>query len=73
MNHGSCPDCRLRFTAATAAYLPACPECGKPLAPVVGPGAAVGFRLFRGDDDPHSLPEAVAVALPPPAPHAGGS
>jgi hypothetical protein len=73
MTHVSCPDCRLRFTPATAAYLLACPVCGKPLAPLVGPGGAVGFRLFRGDDDAHSLPEAVAVALPPPAPGAGRS
>jgi hypothetical protein len=38
-----------------------------------GPGEAVGFRLFEPDDGQQSLPEAVAVALPPPDPHAGQS
>jgi hypothetical protein len=31
----------------------------------------VGFRLFRLEDVPHSLPEAVAVSIPVPDPGAG--
>jgi hypothetical protein len=62
-----CPHCRLRFSPAAAAYLAACPECGEP------PHAfslqdAVGFRAFRLEDIPHTLPEAVAVSLPIPEP-----
>ena len=63
-----CPDCRLRFAPADAGYLPACPECGKPLQPLRGLEGAVGFRLFKADDGPRSLPEAVAVSMPPPDP-----
>ena len=71
MTHASCPDCRLRFTPAAAAYLPSCPTCGQPLQPLDGLDGAVGFRLFRLDDAPHSLPQAVAVAMPTPSPHTG--
>ncbi len=73
MTHLLCPECKLRFAPAAAAYLPACPTCGKPLQRMSGPGEAVGFRLFEPDDGQQSLPEAVAVALPPPDPHAGQS
>lgn len=73
MTHASCPDCRLRFTRAAAAYLPACPTCGQPLQPLGGLDAAVGFRLFRAEDVPHSLPDAVEVAMPAPGPDAGRS
>jgi len=31
---------------------------------MTGPEGAIGFRLFRLEDIPHSLPEAVAVAIP---------
>jgi hypothetical protein len=67
MTHAACPDCRLRFTPATGAYLPSCPTCGQPLQPLDGLGKAVGFRLFRLDDAPHSLPQAAAVAMPTPS------
>ena len=50
MTHVCCPDCRLRFTPATAAYLAACPACGEPPQTVAGPERMVGFRLFRLDD-----------------------
>ncbi len=73
MTHVSCPDCRLRFTPAAAACLAACPACGETLQTLPGPGGAVGFRLFRLDDVPQSLPEAIAVAMPTPGPHAGRS
>ncbi len=69
MTHVSCPDCRLRFTPAAAAYLPACPTCGEPLQPMTRLDEAVGFRLFGPDDVPHPLPNAVEVAMPAPGPH----
>jgi hypothetical protein len=71
MTHGACPDCRLRFTHAATACLPACPICGEPLQPLGRLAEAVGFRLFRADDVQPSLPQAVEVALPPPAPGGG--
>jgi hypothetical protein len=66
--HAGCPSCRLRFTAAAAAYLVACPECGRPLQPIAGADGVVGFRLFSPEDVPHALPEAVAVSIPMPDP-----
>ena len=63
MTHVCCPDCRLRFTPATAAYLAACPACGEPPQTVAGPERMVGFRLFRLDDAPHPLPEAFALSI----------
>jgi hypothetical protein len=73
MTHVCCPSCRLRFTPAAAAYLAACPECGEPPQPIAGLERSVGFRLFRLEDLPHSLPEAVAVSIPVPDPGAGRS
>lgn len=67
MTHLCCPHCRLRFTPATGAYLAACPQCGEPPQPSSLQGI-VGFRIFRLQDVPHPLPEAVAVALPVPDP-----
>ncbi len=60
----ACPDCRLRFTRATAAYLEACPECGKPPQAMASLASMVGFRLFEPQDLPPSLPEAIASMLP---------
>jgi hypothetical protein len=69
MTHACCSDCRLRFTAITAAQLASCPQCGGPLQVVPGLEAAVGFRLFKLEDLPHApLPEALAVSLPAPDP-----
>jgi len=59
-----CRSCRLRLTPVSAAYLVACPECGRPLEPIVGAENLVGFRVFIPEDNPHGLPEAVAVAIP---------
>ncbi len=73
MTRVSCPDCRLRFTPAEAACLPACPTCGGALQTLSGPAGAVGFRLYQPDNIPHSLPDAVAVAIPIPGPRAGRS
>jgi hypothetical protein len=70
MTHVCCPDCGLRFTAAAAAYIVACPECGKPPQALVGPEGLVGYRLFRLEDAPPSLPKAVAVSMPIPDPGA---
>jgi hypothetical protein len=66
MTQAVCSDCRLRFTPAVSAYLLTCPACGEPLQAPSGPAGAVGFRLFRLDDAPQALPEAIAVALPTP-------
>ena len=60
--HLCCPDCRLRFTPASATYLRACPDCGQALQAVSLEGA-VGFRVFSLEDAPPSLPLAIAVAL----------
>ena len=68
MTHASCPDCRLRFAPAAAAYLPACPACGEPLQPLAGLAAAMGYRLFTLEDVPHALPEAIEVSMPIPDP-----
>jgi predicted amidophosphoribosyltransferase len=62
-NHACCPDCRLRLASAEAAYLTACPECGEPLQSLAGLSGAVGFRLFRPEDSPQSLPEAISVSM----------
>ncbi len=72
MTHVGCPSCRLRFTAVAAAYLVACPECGRPPEPMVGE-ALVGSRLFVLEDVPPVVPEAVAVSIPIPDPGAGRS
>jgi hypothetical protein len=69
MNHVGCPDCGLRFAPA-AAWLVACPECGRPPQPITGAEGALGFRLFVLEDIPPELPEAVAVSLPIPDPGA---
>jgi predicted amidophosphoribosyltransferase len=61
-----CPDCRLRFTPAAAAYLPACPQCGKPLQPVTSVKETIGFRLYKPEDLPRQFPQAIATALPTP-------
>ena len=63
MTHVGCPSCRLRFTPAAAAYLVACPECGRLPQPIVGAPGVVGFRLFVPEDVPNELPEAVAVSI----------
>jgi hypothetical protein len=65
MTHLCCPRCRLRFTPAAAAHLVACPECGEPPRASSLQGT-VGFRIFRLEDVPHSLPQAVAVSIPIP-------
>jgi hypothetical protein len=60
-----CPRCWLRFTPAAAAYIGECPECGGSLQPSSLEGI-VGFRIFRFEDVPQSLPQAVAVSIPIP-------
>jgi predicted amidophosphoribosyltransferase len=67
MTQVCCPGCRLRFTRAAATYLTACPQCGEQLQPNPKAERMVGFRLFSHDDAPDVVPEAVAIAMPPPA------
>ncbi len=69
MTHACCLGCRLRFSPAAAAYLPACPQCGERLQTMAALDGTVGFRLFRLADGPPSLPEAIAVSLPNPDPN----
>lgn len=64
MTHLCCPDCRLRFTPATA-HLGACPNCGEPLQASSLEGT-LGFRVFRLEDVPPSPLQAVAVSIPVP-------
>ena len=66
MTHVGCPNCRLRFASDAAAYLVACPECGRAPQAIAGAEGAVGFRLFIVEDPPYELPEAFAVSLPVP-------
>jgi hypothetical protein len=73
MTHLCCPSCRLRFTPAASAYLTACPECGQPPRPLSDLRSAIGLRLFRVEDLPQPLPEAVAVSIPVLDPDAGRS
>ena len=73
MTHVCCTSCRIRFTPAAAAHLTACPACGNPPQPLASLAEAVGYRLFRLQDDPPALPEAVAVSMRIPDPGAGRS
>jgi hypothetical protein len=41
-----------------------CPECGRRLITLTDGASLVGFRLFDPLDSPHTLPEAIAVAIP---------
>ncbi len=71
MTHACCPDCRIRFTPAATAYLVSCPACGEPLQVLAALAGALGYRLFRLEDAPYSLPEAIAVSVPVPLPDRG--
>jgi hypothetical protein len=67
MTYVACPSCRIRFTsAAAAAHLVACPECGRPPRSITGAESLVGFRLVAVEDPPYGVPDAVAVSLPVP-------
>lgn len=72
MTHACCANCRIRFTPAVAAHLLACPACGEPLQPLDALAGAVGYRLFRLEDVPRDLPDAIAVSMPIPDPGSGG-
>jgi predicted amidophosphoribosyltransferase len=73
MTHAICPDCRLRFTRAAAAYLPCCPRCGEPLQPLAELAGALGYRLFVPEDARHAQPDAIEVSMPMPDPGVGRS
>jgi hypothetical protein len=68
MSHACCTRCRIRFTPAAVAYLTACPACGEPPQPLARLAGAVGYRLFRPQDAPDALPQAVdaSMAIPDP-------
>lgn len=68
MTHVCCPNCRLRFTPAAAAYITACPECGNSPQPAASLERTVGFRLVGPEDLPHELPYATAVSITSPKP-----
>ena len=55
MIHICCRHCRVRFTNEATMYLTACPECGRPTAPIEQAQDLVGFRLF----DPLDLTDIV--------------
>jgi len=61
--HLCCPNCRLRFTPAAAAYIMACPECGDPPQPIASAERTLGFRLLGPEDLPNQLPYAVAMSI----------
>jgi hypothetical protein len=61
-----CASCRIRFTAASAAYLSACPACGESLEPLAGLAGAMGYRLFTQEDTAGALPDAIEVSMPVP-------
>jgi hypothetical protein len=73
MTQIGCRSCRLRFTAAVAAYVTSCPECGRPPQPIARAEGVVGFRLFVAEDVPQALPKVLAVSIPIPDPGAGWS
>ncbi len=74
MTHSCCPECRLRFSPAVAAYLAVCPACGEPTQPLATLAGAVGYGLFRPEDNPAlpeddpALPEAIEISMPIPDP-----
>lgn len=71
MTHACCPNCRIRFTPAAAAHLNACPACGESVQYLDSLAGAVGYRLFRLEDDTRRLPEAIEVRMPIPDPGPG--
>lgn len=74
MAHVGCPSCRLRFTSAAAAYLAACPKCGRSPQSIAGAEELVGFSLFVPENDAsRERPEALAISIPVPDPADGGS
>jgi hypothetical protein len=74
MGHVGCPSCRLRFTSAAAAYLVACPKCGRPPQSIAGAEEVVGFSLFVPEKDAsQERPDALAISIPVPDPAGGRS
>jgi hypothetical protein len=66
MTYVCCPRCRLRFTAATSAYIVACPECGEPPQQITSLERTLGFRLVDPEELSTGLPQAVAASMPVP-------
>jgi hypothetical protein len=71
MTNACCTSCRIRFSPAAAAHLTTCPACGEALEHLNGLAGAVGYRLFRLEDNPRPLPEAIEVSMPIPDPWSG--
>jgi hypothetical protein len=67
VTHSCCPECRLRFSPAVAAYLTVCPVCGEPTQPLATLAGAVGYGLFAPEDN-LALPEAIEISIPIPIP-----
>lgn len=65
MTHLCCPNCRLRFTPAAAAYIVACPECGGVPHPIASLARTLGFRLVGPEELPHQLPYASRLERTP--------
>jgi len=64
MTRVSCPDCRLRFSSASAARFTSCPECARDLEVAPSAEATLGYRLFEAMDPPPAMPIAAEMALP---------
>ena len=60
----------MRFTAAAAAYISACPECGDSPQAITSLEGTLGFRLVGPEDLPHELSYATAVSITLPEPGA---
>lgn len=48
------------------------PSCGEAVQHLEEFAGAVVYRLFRLEDTPHAVPEAIAVSMPIPDPVLGG-
>jgi hypothetical protein len=58
----------LRFTSATAAYLTACPKCGRRPQSTAGADGVVGFSLFVPENADYEPPEGLVVSITMPDP-----
>jgi len=66
MSPACCQSCLVRFTAASAASVEACPRCGQALDYVAAAREVLGYQLLESAR--HELPAAAEAALPAPEP-----
>jgi predicted amidophosphoribosyltransferase len=66
MTQACCPNCRMRFSPASAAHIETCPRCAQPLHRIASAQEALGYPLFVIADPSPAVPTAAAVALPVP-------